>query len=174
MSAMAELRSRTMGGHARVDECYSRFDLADRDQYRSFLLAHALVLPGLEQVIAEHPDLPAFRRRTSLLADDLRALGEPMPEALNYEKPMRGGHLWGVLYVVEGSRLGGGLLAQRVGHGLAASFLNARHHQGEWRTLGKLINAQAAQHDDSWLDQAIVAAKACFGHYELGAANSGL
>lgn len=167
MSALAALRSCTAVDHARVDDCYSRFDLAERAQYLLFLLAHARALPGLEQVIGTGADLPAYRPRAPLLADDLVALGETMPEPLAYAGAIGGGgHLWGLLYVVEGSRLGGGLLAQRVGKGLAAGYLNERHASGAWRTLGKLIDAEAAQHDDGWLNEAIKAAKACFAHFE--------
>lgn len=170
MSAVAELRARTAGAHAKVDRAFSAYDLGDRDDYRAFLMAHARALPVAECLIAQNPALPVSRARTSLLAKDMTALAQAMPLPLDFAGEGGGAAGWGLLYVVEGSRLGGGMLAGRVAAGLPTGYLGARHEPGEWRALGRAIDAEAIRHDAAWLDEVTVGANACFDLYRLASA----
>jgi heme oxygenase len=170
-SIVAALRSATGGDHDRVDTAYGDFDLAAPDSYRAFLHAHALALPAAEDALAAVPGLPHFRARTPLLAADLAALDEAMPPPLPFALPAGDAAAWGALYVVEGSRLGGIMLARTVPDGLPIAYLGARHLSGEWRELlGALDNAATLAGSDVWIDEAITGARATFDLYRRAAA----
>ena len=150
------LRSATHDLHLRVDQAFSRFDLTDRWGYGDFLAVHARVLPGIEAALdgAGAAGLLADwldRRRTAALRADLtdleRAMPPPQPAALVF--PSRAA-LVGGLYVLEGSRLGGAVLARRV---IASPDPVARratrylaHGQGRrfWSSFLEVLNAEPA------------------------------
>lgn len=166
MSASAELRVRTAEAHARVDTAFSAYDLSHRAQYAAFLLAHSRALPVAEALIRDNVALPLSRPRTRLLEQDMRALDQAMPARLPFGCAASAAAAWGIFYVVEGSRLGGGILAKRVGADLPTAYLGARHEPGEWSAIRKAIDAEALQHDAAWIDGAVLAAEACFDLYE--------
>ena len=140
MSLVQRLRADTAADHDRVDARYAGFDLSDRHDYGRFLTAHARALPAIEAALTSQVGLPIFRERTSLLAADLADLGQSMPEPLAFEA---GGSAegWGALYVIEGSRLGGAMLARQVPAALPSRYLAAKHLSGEWRALLQAIDA---------------------------------
>lgn len=168
MSAVATLRASTAALHDGVDAAFGRYRLDAADGYRPFLLAHARALPAAEAALATWPDLPRGAPRTALLADDLAQLGMPMPPPLPFALPDEAS-AWGALYVVEGSRLGGAMLARQVGQGLPHGYLAARFGAGDWKTLRAAIDAAAARHGPAWLDRAIEGAEACFALYREAA-----
>ncbi|GAA4012988.1 hypothetical protein GCM10022280_08820 [Sphingomonas swuensis] len=145
-SARWTLRDATTEAHERVDRLFSRFDLARADDYRLFLEAHRAVLPGLEHSLAESnveeflPDWPR-RRRADSLAADLRDLGlSDSVEDVTAPALSRASAI-GLLYVLEGSRLGGAVLARRVSANddprCRAATRYLRHGEGErlWPTF---------------------------------------
>lgn len=166
-SASATLRATTGADHERVDAAFAGFDLADREGYRGFLLAHARALPAAEAVLAAVPGLPAFRPRTPLIAADLAAFGETMPAPLPFAVPGGDAGAWGALYVVEGSRLGGTLLARSVAEGWPGGYLGAKHLSGEWRVLLAALDEAAV--DDAWTQRAVEGARATFELYRRAA-----
>lgn len=117
LSAVAALREATGSDHDAVDAAFGGFDLKTRAGYAAFLIAHARALPAVEEALAAIPAFPAPRPRTDLLAVDLAALGEPMPDPLPFALTDHGAAAWGTLYVIEGSRLGGIMLARSVADG---------------------------------------------------------
>ena len=168
MTPVQRLRTHTSPAHDRVDAAFGAHDLAAREPYRAFLLAHARALPAAETAFATH-DLPAWRERTSLLAADLADLGEPLPAPLAFVLPDADGAAWGALYVTEGSRLGGIMLARTVPASLPSRYLGARHESGEWRALLSAIDAAGETGGEDWIDGAIRGADACFALYARAA-----
>lgn len=160
-SAMSELRARTAGTHTAVDALFSAYDLGDRHAYGAFLRAHARALPAAEAVIARAA-VPAYQARAPLLRADLKKMGHAVPYPLAFSIPDSGASAWGVLYVLQGSRIGGGVLAARVAANLPTTYLSARHKPGEWRARGEAFNSEARMHGNAWLDTATTAAEACF------------
>lgn len=121
MSLRPFLREAGEHWHARVDLAYSAFTLESRTGYGAFLQAHARALltlepaleaAGIERLLDDWPQ----RCRREALCRDLRALHLPIPEALAAAPITDIGTLWGLAYVLEGSRLGSRLLASRVRH----------------------------------------------------------
>lgn len=167
MSFVATLRAATAADHERVDALFGAMRLDDRDDYRRMLTAHARVVPAIEAALAHGEvagDLPAWTPRAPLLAADLAALGAVMPAPLAFALPEgeRQPAAWGALYVVEGSRLGGQLLARRVGAGMPHAYLAARHAPGGWRALLAALDARADAAPPAWGAAVIAGARATF------------
>jgi heme oxygenase len=141
MSVIQRLRAATAPAHDAVDAAFGAHDLADAAAYAKFLIAHARALPAVEAALAARTTLPAWRERTSLLTADLADLGVPMPPPHPFALPDRTDADWGALYVIEGSRLGGVMLARTVPPALPTRYLGAKHLPGEWRELLAAIEA---------------------------------
>jgi heme oxygenase (biliverdin-IX-beta and delta-forming) len=164
------LRENTRDCHSRVDSVFARFNLGDANSYRDFLTSHSVAVSPIEGVLAGADSLPPWRPRLALLEADLRGLGGDLPISLALVRASGLGELAGLLYVIEGSRLGGGVLAKRVGEGLPTSYLSAVHQQGEWRGLLAAIDEQAAAEPSVWLDDALAGARRAFDLFaEAGA-----
>ncbi len=172
MTAVARLRAATASSHDAVDAAFGGHDLTVPGDYVRFLIAHALALPAAECRFAATEGLPPWRERHSLLAADLADLGHAMPTPLAFPLPDHAGAAWGALYVTEGSRLGGIMLARSVGTGLPARYLGAKHQSGEWRTLLGAIDAEGVAQGSDWVDGAIVGASVCFALYRHAANHS--
>jgi heme oxygenase len=113
------LRTATADLHARVDAGLTGAFDTDLNAYRAFLAALACAVPPLEQAIEQGgiqrllPDWPS-RRRGSLLKQDLVALEVPPAREVTVPEAAGDAFVFGMAYVLEGSRLGGGVLLKRV------------------------------------------------------------
>ncbi|QYE33242.1 biliverdin-producing heme oxygenase (plasmid) [Polymorphobacter sp. PAMC 29334] len=170
-SAIGRLREATSSFHLKVDKEYSRFDLTDRTSYGRFLLAQTQATGAAEAGLVLDQTLPAWRPRAHLLAEDLKLLGLAVPRPLRFAQEDRDGWLWGVLYVLEGSRLGGAVLVKRLSADVPSAFLSSRHRTGEWRTLVCSIDSLGAREGQVWLDAAIEGARDCFDLHVRAAAS---
>lgn len=140
--ARERLRQATAEAHRRLDADIACRDLSNRDIYRRFLLGHAGVLTPLEVALETAgverllPDWPQRRRRDALAAD-LAELGVRPPEARTGPSIDGEAALMGALYVLEGSRLGGVVLARQAAGGPpevrnALRYLTHGHGSGLW------------------------------------------
>ena len=164
-SPVAALREATRGAHEAVDAAFGGYDLADADGYRAFLTAHARALPVAE---ARMQSLPFVTMRTPLLAADLADLDVAMPAPLPLDAVDEAG-AWGALYVVEGSRLGGAMLARGVPAGWPSRYLGAVHPPGQWRALRAAIDDAGNGRDAGWHTRMIAGALAVFDLYARAA-----
>ena len=156
-SVRFHLRTATQALHERVDQAYGGHDLGDRGAYAAFLTAHARVVAPLERLLAAGPPWREWRPRAALLAADLARLGAAMPAALPVPA-VTGDPIavrWGLLYVLEGSRLGGAMLARRVGAGLPTAYLAAAHRDGSWARFGRAIDAAGTGGGAGWRAAAV-------------------
>jgi heme oxygenase (biliverdin-IX-beta and delta-forming) len=172
MSAHALVKARTAAAHARVDAAFGRFDLGRRESYVRFLQAHGRVLPAVEAALGqgELPDsLPDWRLRTAFLERDLAAFGHTLPLPIANVLPQGVAECFGLLYVLEGSRLGGRLLLRRVGAGFSAQYLSATHKPGEWRAFTRVLDARAAAEDGEWIETMVAGALHGFALYGAAA-----
>ena len=163
MSVRAALRAATTPQHEIVDAIYGKYDLSDRDSYGEFLSAHGRALPAIESALRHRAALPGFELRTALIENDLTALGRSLPPPLHFAAPQSNAAALGMLYVTEGSRLGGALLARRVPTDLPCTYLSATHGPGQWRAFGEMLDR--AYEGPTWLNDAIAAANRTFGLY---------
>lgn len=164
MSFVQTLRTETATDHDAVDARFGALRLDRPADYLRFLIAHGRALPAVEAALADHGDLPAWRPRTAALAADLAALGQSLPAALPFVLENEGAR-WGALYVIEGSRLGGQVLARGLPPAAPSAYLGAVHQRGEWRALLDAIERQAAARDDRWRAAALDGARRTFALY---------
>jgi heme oxygenase (biliverdin-IX-beta and delta-forming) len=168
--ARAALFEGTRADHEALDALFAGFDLADAGGYARFLAAHAEAgLPveaALDGAGALLPDWPA-RRRGAALTADLGELGQPFAiEAVpSLTDPAA---IAGAVYVLEGSRLGGRVLARGVGPGLPTRYLDAHQEHGAWADL--LTRLELLLDDESRRARAVESARAVFARFaEAGA-----
>lgn len=170
-TARQALRSATAVHHERVDRAYGRFDLSDKRQYRRFLEAQAAgLLPAeraidLSDVHAILPDWPE-RRRGHLLRADLSALGAPARACEGALGFATAEEVLGAVYVLEGSRLGGGVLARSVPSHFPAQFLSGADGR-RWRALIEILERVLVS--ERQRKSAIGAACRVFALFEVGA-----
>lgn len=137
----AFLRRVTRPWHDGVEAAFEAFDLRTRDGLSGFLLRQATALFPLERSLERAgvaellADWPA-RRRAPALAADLAQLGVEAPPWVDLPDLPTPCHMLGVLYVVEGSKLGGRVLHRRVVTSPdpevrgVTGFLGHRHERG--------------------------------------------
>jgi len=115
----ARLRTATAPLHERVDAAFAGFGFDHPGGYRQFLRAHSRAIVSLEVALEKAgiaqllDDWPARIRRHALLAD-LKELGSPAPVPLPAPELPNSASCWGAAYVLEGSRLGGQVVARRL------------------------------------------------------------
>ena len=158
------LRDATMESHQRVDEIFSHYLFESRERYGAFLTAHGRALGALEPLAGPaEPRLP-------LLLDDLAILGQPTPTPLAIAPQPGESFRWGVRYALEGSRLGGAMLARRVPDGLPRSYLAAVHAKGRWAAFQTMLDEAAAQGGEAWIDGAVQGARTAFSLFATAGA----
>lgn len=160
--ASAQLRARTRALHDAVDTLFSRFDLVARSSYGQFLQAQYRAVAAAENALAAFPSLPAWRPRIELIAADLSALDLPLPAALRIDLAASRAKAHGLLYVIEGSRLGGRFLLRSVAPDFPRSFLADGHQPGEWRRLLASLDAFVTEHEEQ-MHAMLAGAEAGFG-----------
>ena len=173
--ARAALRRATAPDHERLDALFGQFRLDDPADYLAFLTAHAMALPAIEQALDAAGfatllgDWPA-RRRGAAVTDDLATLGAPVPVPLAAPRLDDPAAQWGAAYVVEGSRLGGAMLARSVREGLPKRYLGTPQPPGAWRHFLQRLDDQVRSPDQ--IAQATQAARATFALFEQAGRSS--
>jgi heme oxygenase (biliverdin-IX-beta and delta-forming) len=167
-SARAALRHATARHHDAVDAIFSKADLSDRADYGRFLQAQAaaffpveaaLTRDGVADVVSDW----SSRQRSAMLRADLAALGIEPPAPIGDIAFAAPAALLGGVYVLEGSRLGGTLLARSVPSDFPQAFLGAAD-PAAWRCLIVLLEEQLSGSSDRLI--AIKAACETFGLFE--------
>jgi len=129
LKARAYLRDVTREAHERVDSMLSGFRLSEPDEYADFLAVQAAAFIPVEAALDRAgaarllPDWNDRRRSEALLAD-LAALGRAAPVANGSPVYDDDAAVWGGLYVIEGSRLGGLVLRKSVPSDFPQAFLS--------------------------------------------------
>lgn len=143
------LRAATSKDHEALDALASAFDFETASGYSGFLSASAAALfplelalerAGVEDWLRDWP----LRTRRAALARDLAALGASVPVAKPEATPSRAFGA-GLLYVLEGSRLGARVLARRVREAepdLPVAYLTHGDDAHPWRSFLTWLEAQ--------------------------------
>lgn len=174
------LRAATADLHAKVDARFAGSFDGSAAHYAGFLSAMAAVLPPLERALERagvHRTMPDWeqRRRAALLLDDLEALGAAPPREAD-PPPVDGeARQLGIVYVLEGSRLGGKRLMRRaLGHPdprvrTATRYLSHGAGLDLWPTfLARLESSPAVT---SAPEEAVAGARATFALFSDRAAD---
>ncbi|TWI53861.1 heme oxygenase [Pseudomonas duriflava] len=148
--------------HQQVDDVFSSYRLTEREGYQAFLVAHASALFPLEEMLERAgiqqlvPDWTERCRRFAL-AEDLASLGVELPSYEPLDLYPGEAAQWGFAYVLEGSRLGGKMLARivstspdsRVREALRYLTHVPRGGHNSWPAFLQELECQAAK----WPDQ---------------------
>ena len=181
-SARGHLRAVTSDLHARLDARLAPLVTQGEAGYRDFLLRSAMALLPVEQALNEVdvakvlPDWPQ-RSRSRALRLDLAALSLPEPSGPTVPAIRDEAFQFGMLYVLEGSRLGARLLLAEVEAALSPASRAATrylsHGQGLslWPTF--LQRLEASQQVRREPDAAAAGARAVFRQF-LAASGDGL
>lgn len=171
------LRTATADLHAAVDARFSADFDSDKAAYGHFLTAlSGAVLPleaafeaaGVDRFLPDWPE----RRRAEPLRSDLVTLGLPVAVPRPVAPPRGEARLFGMLYVLEGSRLGGKLLLRRALANPDPQVRSAtrylRHGDGRdlWRPFLERLEASAAV--ASAPDAAVAGARDAFALFTAG------
>ena len=148
ISLRDHLRAVTTESHAALDATVAGWRIETPLSYGAFLSASAAALAPLELaledagVVAWLPDWP-LRARRAALAHDLAALGLEVPSHAPARVPDRD-FAAGLLYVLEGSRLGARFLVRQVraaDAGLPLAYLTHGEGQDLWRSFVAWLEA---------------------------------
>lgn len=149
------LRAATATLHAEVDARFSGPFGTDRNAYEAFLAALAQAVLPLERALEQGgvgrllPDW-TDRRRSEALKQDLGVLGVAVPPPADVSVTTDEARLFGRLYVLEGSRLGGKLLARRAAESGDPQVRAATHYLGHgvgsdfWRSFLQRLETSEA------------------------------
>lgn len=166
------LREGTADCHSRVDAAFGRFDLASREGYSAFLTAQArafipieasLDAAGAREIIGDWD----ARKRTAAIITDLECLKVHIPKPCSVPKVDDLAAIWGQVYVLEGSRLGGRMLKRAVSSELPTAFLGHELPSGAWRELLDRLDEKLIDPEDRRV--ALSAARDVFGLFEAAA-----
>ena len=166
------LREGTADCHARVDAAFGSFDLSSLAGYRDFLTAQARAFLPIEEaldlagVAGLLPDWPERRRGKALIAD-LNCLKVHIPKPCIVPKIDSPAAIWGQVYVLEGSRLGGKMLKNSLNQDMPHAFLGSRAAPGAWRSLLDRIDRNLIEPADHAI--ALGSARATFAIFEEAA-----
>jgi heme oxygenase len=168
--AHVSIRSRTRSLHELLDGCFDASTLGERPEYVGFLLTNwpiawiepALTSAGIQRLL---PDWQQRRRHFALVADLKEMEVCPGPSG-NCMIEADIGTMLGWAYVLEGSRVGGGLIRRIVESSGDSDLLKAtrfiRHGENEnyWRTFAAALSQ--IDQDDNAIARASIAAQTAF------------
>jgi heme oxygenase len=160
------LRDATSALHERIDRAFAGFDLFDAEGYSRFLSAHARAVPPLERVVKADNAWSGWRTRSDDLRRDLARMETRIPTALSPGSMQQAGGQWGVQYVLEGSKLGGQVLASRLPPGRPRRYLAGGFDAEGWRRFQQELDLAAHAGGTDWLETAIAGARAAFAVFE--------
>ena len=170
-SARSYLRAATCDLHSELDSRVAPLFIQGDAGYAQFLANSAKALWPLERALTDAgvsailPDWPS-RTRSDALRLDLSALGLPEPAAQQLAPIGGAAFQFGMLYVLEGSRLGAEVLQREASISLSRAARAATHYlahgQGMrfWATF--LDRLETSQHVQNDLPQAACGARMTF------------
>ena len=177
-AVLSRLREATNGAHQRLE---ARLDILVRVGARAgrralvgrFHGLHAGAEAVLEPLLAGLPGLDyAARRRSAMLQEDLGALGaEPGPPFL-IAAPASVPEALGLLYVLEGSALGGKVIRKALAaRGQDMTGLSFLDHYGpevgaRWRSFLTVLDRESTEGDEAAMAAAVRGGLAGFAHAE--------
>jgi len=174
MRMLERLRAETAEAHEDLDRRHEGGQFVRMEDYGRFLEAQARIFPAAEDHLAASAEFRTLsdwseRLRAQALMSDLKALGRPDPTPIAFRFHDRPGVAAGIAYVLEGSRLGGKLIARKLeqaGLGDApVAFLTQGADRRFWPSFTRWLESREA--DETYAEDAAAAARATFSLFLL-------
>ncbi|MDT2020843.1 biliverdin-producing heme oxygenase [Methylocella sp. CPCC 101449] len=172
-----QLRTATNDAHRHLDALFTQLDLRARTSYLSFLEASASALLPLEARLTQRgaaallDDWPD-RTRSEALMRDIRMLGGTVAP-LSVRDDLDAAEMTGIIYVLEGSRLGARMLIKTVSASSDPALVSATaylsHGVGQplWQNFLSFLDRLTLTPKE--IERAIVGARYAFGLFAAGA-----
>lgn len=178
---LERIRTATRGAHAELDAALALEGATlTLDRYRSFLRAMASVTATLEPALAHWFGPTKESSRCDRLRADLAALGvETMPAPWPLEAPNDRAEAFGAAYVVEGSALGGLVVARKVSDAFGPSAptrfltLHGRATRDHFRAFCDRLAAFDRETDEAGRARACAFARVVFDAFKRSADAAG-
>jgi len=167
------LRTETRARHERLDSLLGPIVATSRESYGAFLAASWAAVGAIERGVERQLGSKYRAQRQELLSHDLAALGTFRPRMTSSFEPENEPAAYGCAYVMEGSALGGLVLAKRVlqalGSDAPVSYLRFRDSQTgpRWHWFLAELKAFEQRSTSAQHEQACRAACATFEQYAL-------
>ena len=168
------LRRATAEHHLRTEAAFDHHDIGSLAGYARFLDAHRAALHAIEPQL-DGGGWREWRPRLPELERDRAALPVPVPHRIDsapFALPPGNAAIWGAQYVLEGSRLGGQVLATRIPDGAPHDYIAGPSSGAAWRRFCTALDMAAPAGDPlrkSWLLEALEGAKAAFMTFQHAA-----
>ncbi|MBN9080210.1 MAG: hypothetical protein BGP04_18245 [Rhizobiales bacterium 62-17] len=173
------LRTATNDAHRELDALFTQLDLRTRASYLSFLEASAAALLPLEARLTQSGaavllDDWSERMRSEALMRDIQTLGGTIAP-LSVRDRFDVAEMVGIIYVLEGSRLGARMLIKMVSASsdpaVAAATAYLGHGAGQpfWRNFLSFLDRLTLAPDE--IERAIAGARYAFSLFAAGAAH---
>lgn len=178
-SLLARLRSATSARHATLDRALGPAVSRSRASYARFLASSFVAVTALEGAVERSLGDGHRARRGALIRTDLEALGVAIPPCGPTYELEDEAAAFGCAYVIEGSALGGVVLARNVrdelGSDVSTAYLALRGVEttARWRWFLTELDAFSCRAGDVGHAGACRAAVAAFGIYGAAFARAG-
>lgn len=164
---LERLRDATRAQHEALD---AAVELTTLEQYQRFLVGSFAAVAFLERRIGEVLGGPVDER-SQALHGDLSELGLTAPDPVDLALPSTD-FAFGAAYVMEGSSLGGLVIASRLDPAITATRylrLRGKHTAEHWRQFLGRLEREVAE-----VEGCIAGARAAFDHYHRAFVHHGV
>ena len=170
------IRSLTAEAHRRLDQTLGSLNLSDARDYGDLLSVMARGFAAAEVWLADHwglaPEDSFFIRRSDLARQDLLALGGDASAAVSWQAEAQlavsatpgTAEVLGVIYTLEGSRMGAQFLRRQLPTDGPRSFLDDPRHMIEFPRLRRVLQG-LGDHDTAKAAGSALAVFALFQHF---------
>lgn len=159
------VRTATLGDHKRTEESFAATLARLPASYGPYLQTHASVFPAVGQALSHAWDWAPWQERWNDLLDDLAKLGLTPPPTVDLAPIRNPAEGLGMIYVLEGSRMGSALLLKSIPGDLPTAYLRGGLNIAPWHRAKALLDEALIETEAD----VIAGARAAFRAFESAA-----
>ncbi|MGE3334113.1 MAG: biliverdin-producing heme oxygenase [Rhodospirillaceae bacterium] len=138
-SVIDAVRTATAIDHKRTEESFAVALSRLPSSYGAYLRIHAAAFPAVGRALSAELDWSPWQDRWNDLQDDLRSLGLQAPTAHDVARAASPAEALGMVYVLEGSRMGSAIILKSIPDALPAAYLRGAINVEPWRRLREML-----------------------------------
>lgn len=159
------VRTATLADHKRTEESFAATLARLPESYGPYLQTHARAFPAVGRALAQVWDWSPWQERWNDLSDDLAKLGLAPPPAVELAPLRSAAEGLGMIYVLEGSRMGSALLLKSIPSELPTAYLRGGLNTAPWHRAKALLDDALSETEAD----VIAGARAAFRAFESAA-----